>query len=51
LFFAYEMLMEIGVDELDLVALLMGPRLAMGISIHEADGVGTGVSSLWHFSK
>jgi hypothetical protein len=33
------MLMEIGMDAFDLVALLVGPMLAMGIGIGGADGV------------
>jgi hypothetical protein len=38
------MLMEIGICELDLVPLLVGPTLAMGIGIGGADGTGTGGS-------
>ncbi len=49
-FFPYEMLMEIGMDTFDLVALLVGPTLVIGIGMGGADGVGTGGSSvLLHF--
>jgi hypothetical protein len=40
------MLMEMAIDTLYLVALLMGPRLAMGIDIVGANGVQTEVSNL-----
>jgi hypothetical protein len=56
--FPYEMLMEIGMDMFDLVALLKGTELAMGlglrsgIGIEGADGVSVGVSCLLeHFFK
>jgi hypothetical protein len=44
------MLMEMGKDTFDLVALLVGPMLVMEISIGGANGVGTGGSGdLLHF--
>jgi len=38
--FPYEMLMEIGMDVFDLVALLKGTGLAMGLGLRSGIGIG-----------
>jgi hypothetical protein len=43
-FSPYEMLIEIGMDAFDLVALLVGLIVEMGIGMGGANGVGTVVS-------
>jgi hypothetical protein len=50
-FFPYELLMQIGKDAFDFVALLVGLVLAIGIGIGGADKVGMGgsVDLLFYF--
>jgi hypothetical protein len=48
--FFYEMLIEIGMDAIDCVALLIGPRLWTDIGIRGANCIGVIFSGIWqHF--